>query len=132
MGKMKNLPHRVSSIAGPKSVRGGLKTLSTMLAAAFPQNQKQMLGEYIYPLVFQLQCDLATKLTGMLLEMDNLELLLLILESPESLATKAGKVLNSSKLQDSLVHCCIRRPRCPGKKKIVHSFSPRVFLPFTT
>ncbi|KAI3971743.1 hypothetical protein MKW92_002930 [Papaver armeniacum] len=51
MGKMQNLPNRVSSIAGPKSVRGGLKTLSTMLA----EYQQQMLGEYLYPFVFQLQ-----------------------------------------------------------------------------
>ncbi|KAI3908269.1 hypothetical protein MKX01_027291 [Papaver californicum] len=108
MREMKNGPDRVSSIAGPKSVGGvaatsqpleGLKTLSTMLAAASPQHQKQMLGECLYPLVFKLQRDLGAKITGMLLEMDNSELLLL-LESPESLATKveeAVQVLKSSK-----------------------------------
>ncbi|KAI3883107.1 hypothetical protein MKX03_012507 [Papaver bracteatum] len=108
MGEMKNRPQRVSSVAGPKSVGGvagtsqpleGLKTLSTMLAAASPQHQKQMLGECLYPLVFKLQRDLAAKITGMLLEMDNSELLLL-LESPASLVIKveqAVQVLKSSK-----------------------------------
>ncbi|RZC77238.1 hypothetical protein C5167_001419 [Papaver somniferum] len=108
MGEMKNGPQRVSSIAGLKSVGGvaatsqpleGLKTLSTMLAAASPQHQKQMLGECLYPLVFKLQRELAAKITGMLLEMDNSELLLL-LESPASLVIKveeAVQILKSSK-----------------------------------
>lgn len=49
------------------------------------------------------QPDLVAKITGMLLEMDNLELLLL-LESPESLAAKveeAVQVLNPSKSKSS-------------------------------
>ncbi|PKA51117.1 putative polyadenylate-binding protein [Apostasia shenzhenica] len=73
--------------------------LSSMLAAAPPQQQKQMLGERLFPLVQKLKADLAAKITGMLLEMDNTELLLL-LESPESLAAKveeAVQVLNLSK-----------------------------------
>ncbi|RZC94554.1 hypothetical protein C5167_026285 [Papaver somniferum] len=108
MGEMKNGSQRVSSIAGSKSVGGvaatsqpleGLQTLSTMLAAASPQHQKQMLGECLYPLVFKLQRDLAAKITGMLLEMDNSELLLL-LESPALLVIKveeAVQILKSSK-----------------------------------
>ncbi|MCL7051507.1 hypothetical protein MKW94_006754, partial [Papaver nudicaule] len=107
-GETKKGPHRVSSIPGPNSAGGvavtsqpleGLRTLSTMLAAASPQHQKQMLGECLYPIVFKLQRDLAAKITGMLLEMDNSELLLL-LESPEALATKveeAVQVLEQSK-----------------------------------
>ena len=53
--------------------------------------------------IFYVQPDLAAKITGMLLEMDNSELLLL-LESPESLATKvkeAVQVLNYSKAKVS-------------------------------
>ncbi|KAK9168482.1 hypothetical protein Syun_000622 [Stephania yunnanensis] len=77
----------------------GKELLSSMLSAAAPQQQKQILGEHLYPLVEKLQYDLAAKITGMLLEMDNSELLLL-LESPDSLATKveeAVQVLNLSK-----------------------------------
>ncbi|KAI3472006.1 hypothetical protein Pfo_028694 [Paulownia fortunei] len=82
--------------------------LSSLLVAASPQKQKQILGERLYPLVDQHKPDLAAKITGMLLEMDNSELLLL-LDSPESLAAKveeAIEVLKFSKAevsnQDSL------------------------------
>lgn len=55
---------------------GGL-TLS-VLNAAPPTQQKQMLGEAIYPKVHAQQPDLAGKITGMLLEMENAELLSLV------------------------------------------------------
>lgn len=42
-----------------------------------PQSQKQMLGEAIYPKISAMQPELAGKITGMLLEMDNSELMLL-------------------------------------------------------
>lgn len=45
------------------------------LASMPPNQQKQMLGEAIYPKIQQIQPDLAGKITGMLLEMDNVELL---------------------------------------------------------
>ncbi|PIN08952.1 Polyadenylate-binding protein (RRM superfamily) [Handroanthus impetiginosus] len=77
--------------------------LSSLLAAASPERQKQILGERLYPLVGQHKPDLAAKITGMLLEMDNSELLLL-LDSPESVAAKvedAVEVLKLSKAQVS-------------------------------
>jgi hypothetical protein len=46
-----------------------------------------MLGERIFPLIQQMQPDLAGKITGMLLEIDNTELLHM-LESRESLKAK--------------------------------------------
>ena len=49
-------------------------TLSN-LASLPPSQQKQMLGEAIYPKIQQMQPELAGKITGMLLEMDNSELL---------------------------------------------------------
>ena len=49
----------------------GLSNLSAMP----PANQKQMLGEAIYPKIAAMQPELAGKITGMLLEMDNTELL---------------------------------------------------------
>src|SRR4029077_14236454 len=45
------------------------------LAAAPPTQQKQMLGEVLYPKIHIQQSELAGKITGMLLEMDNAELL---------------------------------------------------------
>ncbi|KAK4478692.1 hypothetical protein RD792_014186 [Penstemon davidsonii] len=70
----------------------GSEMLSSLLSAAPPQQQKRILGDRLYPLVAQLKTDSATKITGMLLEMDNSELLLL-LDSPESLAAKVEEAL---------------------------------------
>ncbi|XP_049725798.1 polyadenylate-binding protein 1-like isoform X2 [Elephas maximus indicus] len=60
---------------------------ASMLAAALPHEQKQMIGERLYPLIYGVYPHLAGKITGMLLEIDNSELLLM-LESPESLQAK--------------------------------------------
>ncbi|WVF72872.1 polyadenylate-binding protein, cytoplasmic and nuclear [Kwoniella sp. CBS 6097] len=62
------------------------------LARAPPTEQKQMLGEALYPLIFETQPDLAGKITGMLLEMDNSELLHLV-ESPAALQEKVDEAL---------------------------------------
>ena len=45
------------------------------LGSAPPAQQKQMLGEALYPKIHDTQPELAGKITGMLLEMDNAELL---------------------------------------------------------
>lgn len=51
-----------------------------------------MLGEQLYPLVDQLEHDHAGKVTGMLLEMDQPEVLHLI-ESPEALKAKVAEAM---------------------------------------
>merc|ERR1711976_744876 len=48
---------------------------ASMLAGAPPQEQKQMLGERLYPHIQSMHPDLAGKITGMLLEIENSELL---------------------------------------------------------
>ncbi|KAJ7331980.1 hypothetical protein JRQ81_014160 [Phrynocephalus forsythii] len=68
-------------------IHGQEPLTASMLAAAPPQEQKQMLGERLYPLIHAMHPSLAGKITGMLLEIDNSELLLM-LESPESLHSK--------------------------------------------
>ena len=60
---------------------------ATMLAAAPPQEQKQMLGERLFPLIQRMFPDLAGKITGMLLEIDNAELVHM-LEDQNSLKGK--------------------------------------------
>ncbi|XP_060983328.1 polyadenylate-binding protein 1-like isoform X2 [Dama dama] len=65
---------------------------ASMLAAAPLHEQKQMIGERLFPLVYNVHAHLAGKITGMLLEIDNSELLLM-LESPESLNAKVEEAL---------------------------------------
>lgn len=74
---------------------------SHILAQAPPQEQKQMLGERLFPLISRICKDGDVgKITGMMLEMDNTELLM-ILESEELLASKvqeAASVLRQAKV----------------------------------
>lgn len=51
-----------------------------------------MLGESLYPLVDQLEHEMAAKVTGMLLEMDKTEVLHL-LESPDALKAKVSEAM---------------------------------------
>ncbi|KAJ8651039.1 hypothetical protein MRB53_004062 [Persea americana] len=94
------VPSAASNSLGAASQ--GSEMLSSMLAAASPQQQKQILGERLFPLVTKHKSELAAKITGMLLEMDNSELLLL-LESPESLATKVEEAVQVLKLSKAKV-----------------------------
>merc|ERR1719191_2068898 len=63
------------------------------LAAAPPAMQKQMLGSKLYPMVAKHQPELAGKITGMMLEMDNSELLML-LESETQLKNKVDEAMS--------------------------------------
>ncbi|NXF21805.1 PABP4 protein, partial [Rhodinocichla rosea] len=73
-------------------VQGQEPLTASMLAAAPPQEQKQMLGERLFPLIQAMHPSLAGKITGMLLEIDNSELLHM-LESPESLRSKVEEAV---------------------------------------
>uniref|UniRef100_A0AAX7TMM6 Polyadenylate-binding protein n=1 Tax=Astatotilapia calliptera TaxID=8154 RepID=A0AAX7TMM6_ASTCA len=75
----------------PVHIQGPELLTASVLAAAPPMDQKQLLGERLYPLIHTLHPNLAGKITGMLLEIDNSELLHM-LESPESLHAKATAV----------------------------------------
>uniref|UniRef100_A0A674N7K6 Polyadenylate-binding protein n=1 Tax=Takifugu rubripes TaxID=31033 RepID=A0A674N7K6_TAKRU len=73
-------------------VQGQEPLTTTMLAAAPLHEQKQMLGERLFPLIQAMHLSLAGKITGMLLEIDNSELLHM-LESPESLRSKVDEAV---------------------------------------
>jgi polyadenylate-binding protein len=73
-------------------VQGQEPLTASMLASAAPQDQKQMLGERLFPLIQRMYPDLAGKITGMLLEIDNSELLHM-LEHHESLKSKVDEAV---------------------------------------
>jgi len=74
-------------------IHGQEPLTASMLAAALPQEQKQMLGERLFPLIQRLHAELAGKITGMLLEMDNSELLMM-LESADLLKAKVEEAVS--------------------------------------
>ncbi|XP_065174833.1 polyadenylate-binding protein 4-like [Sycon ciliatum] len=61
-----------------------------MLARATPQEQKQILGERLFPKVHAIDAGNSGKITGMLLEIDNSEILHM-LENPDSLEAKVDE-----------------------------------------
>lgn len=72
-----------------------------MLANALPEQQKQILGERLFPQVQSLQPELAGKITGMLLEMDNSEVLLL-LDNQEALVAKVDEAIEVLKQHNAI------------------------------
>jgi len=72
--------------------QGGQPFNASTLAAAPPAVQKQMIGEKLFPMIAKIQPDMAGKVTGMMLEMDNSELLML-LESEQQLRSKVNEAL---------------------------------------
>ena len=89
-GRGRGMGARGMKAPAPPAPEGGLTAAA--LASAPPEQQKQLLGEALFPQIAALQPDLAGKITGMLLEMDNSELLLLI-ESPDSLEAKVDEAV---------------------------------------
>jgi len=73
-------------------IQGQEPLTASMLASAPPQEQKQMLGERIFPLIQGMFPELAGKITGMLLEIDNSELVHM-LEHQESLKSKVEEAV---------------------------------------
>merc|ERR1719486_1428924 len=73
-------------------IQGQEPLTASMLAQAPPSEQKQMLGERLFPLIQSMFPDLAGKITGMLLEIDNSELVHM-LEHQESLTSKVEEAV---------------------------------------
>jgi polyadenylate-binding protein len=94
---MRNPPQSVPMTVQPTPqqavvVKGQEPLTASMLAAALPAEQKQMLGERLFPLIEAMYPQMAGKITGMLLEIDNSELLHM-LEHSESLKSKVEEAV---------------------------------------
>lgn len=89
-----NNGNRPNQMVNPQAINvPGQEPLTPgMLAAAQPQEQKQMLGERLYPLIYSMHPEWAGKITGMLLEIDNAELLHM-LDSRDSLKAKVDEAV---------------------------------------
>jgi polyadenylate-binding protein len=83
------MPPRDAAVPQPMPITA----LASALANATPEQQRTMLGENLYPLVDQLEHEHAAKVTGMLLEMDQTEVLHL-LESPDALKAKVAEAMD--------------------------------------
>uniref|UniRef100_A0A336K6T9 Polyadenylate-binding protein n=1 Tax=Culicoides sonorensis TaxID=179676 RepID=A0A336K6T9_CULSO len=86
MGQVQAVPQQAVLVKGQEPLT------ASMLASAPPADQKQMLGERLFPLIEQMHASLAGKITGMLLEIDNSELLHM-LEHSEALMTKVDEAV---------------------------------------
>jgi len=98
------MPPPAAQMAAPQPAlltQGQEPLTASALASATNAEQKQMLGERLFPLIQQTHAEQAGKITGMLLEMDNSELLHL-LEDVNALNAKtreAVKVLEDHSRQ---------------------------------
>jgi len=88
----RGLPPQIPGLAqGPPDALSG-SLLQQQLNAVPVQQQKQLLGEALFPKISVMQPELAGKITGMLLEMDNQELVNLI-EDESALRAKVDEAL---------------------------------------
>ncbi|CAK9064490.1 unnamed protein product [Durusdinium trenchii] len=86
------MPSQGPAQAPPANTGGGQQLTAAALAAAPPPVQKQMIGERLFPAISKHQPELAGKITGMMLEMDNSELLIL-LDSEHQLKAKVDEAM---------------------------------------
>merc|ERR1719460_1779404 len=97
-GGMPGMPQGMPGKGGPapapqpQQPAQGQALNAAALAAAPPAVQKQMIGEKLYPAIAKFQPAEAGKITGMMLEMDNSELIML-LESENQLKHKVDEAM---------------------------------------
>jgi len=85
-------PQQPEQPTGGVVMQGQEPLTASLLATASQSEQKQMIGERLFPLVQEHQPHLAGKITGMLLEIDNSELLNM-LESRDLLSNKVDEAV---------------------------------------
>jgi polyadenylate-binding protein len=98
-----NPPAQMAMMPSAHGAPAKMDFSEALLATTDPIAQKNMIGERLYPLIYNHAPEQAGKITGMLLEMDNGELLNLI-ESPDALLSKIDEaltVLRNHKAQET-------------------------------
>merc|ERR1719265_3140478 len=91
--QMQQQPRPQMQQQAPQNPNDPNATFSAAALAAAPSHmQKQMLGAKLYPAIARYQPELAGKITGMMLEMDNSELLIL-LESETQMRNKVDEAM---------------------------------------
>lgn len=78
--------------AQPMHQKGQEKMLTSLLTNAKPHEAKQILGERLFPMIERMHAHLAGKITGMLLEIENSELLHMI-EDQDALKAKVEEAV---------------------------------------
>ncbi|XP_062520500.1 polyadenylate-binding protein 1-B-like isoform X2 [Corticium candelabrum] len=96
---------------------------SQALSEASPQEQKQMLGERLYPLICETHPELAGKITGMLLEIDNAELLHM-LDEADLLKRKVDEAVNVLR-----AHQIKEQTKVPSPDDTAYPYTPGVRNP---
>jgi len=91
-GQMGMMPQGMPNQGAAAAPNPNAPLSAAALAAAPPATQKQMIGEKLFPAICKFNQELAGKITGMMLEMDNSELLLL-LESDQQMKMKVDEAL---------------------------------------
>jgi len=91
-GKPMGAPMQQQQPQAQQQPMAGAPLNASALAAAPPAVQKQMIGEKLYPAIAKHHPEMAGKVTGMMLEMDNSELLML-LESEPQMRAKINEAL---------------------------------------
>merc|ERR1712194_535102 len=115
------VPAQASAPAPAADAPPAQPDLAQQLAAAQPQQQKQILGEKLYPIIEKhpsVLADQAGKITGMLLDMDVSELLNLY-EAPDALHQKVIEAINV------LAHHGMANPVDPATGKQIPAETPQ-------
>lgn len=108
---------QVETVQPAVHVQGQEPLTASMLASAPPHEQKQMLGERLYPLIEAQHPTLASKITGMLLEIDNSELLHM-LESRDSLKAKMEEAVAVLQAHQAKMQAASRQVQQPASQPV--------------
>uniref|UniRef100_A0A0E0PZN3 Polyadenylate-binding protein n=1 Tax=Oryza rufipogon TaxID=4529 RepID=A0A0E0PZN3_ORYRU len=95
---MQPMQQAVKHVVPVGELQAPSNNLQTSLASANPEQQREILGDMLFPLVEQLVNEKAYKVTGMLLELDKTEVLNLV-ESPDTLRDKVAEAMKVLELE---------------------------------
>jgi len=80
---------------------GQLPLSATALAAASPEERREILGERLFPLIEEVESQHGPKITGMLLDSMEVSELLHLLDSPQALREKIAEALEVLKAHNA-------------------------------